>query len=80
MGDEERSVKEEEKKVRYLRFIMDLTMSVIAQSDIPIEEASQMVAKTKEVALRLFPDKEGVYDLVYKPRFQRLLREKYRLQ
>ena len=80
MEDMEKAIREEERKLRYLRFIVNLTMSVIAQSDIPIEEASRMVANTKEAALRLFPDKEEVYDLIYKPKFQRLLREKYRLQ
>lgn len=80
MEDLERDVKEEDRKLRYLRFIVDLTISVIAQSNMPIEEASRMVASTREVALKLFPGKEEAYDLIYRPRFQRLLREKYRLQ
>jgi shikimate 5-dehydrogenase len=39
-----------------------------------------MVASTKQAALNLFPDKESVYDLIYKPRLQRLMREVYRTQ
>ncbi len=80
MDDLEKAIKEEERKIRHLRFIVNLTMSVIAQSDIPFEEASRLVASTREAALRLFPGKEEAYDLIYKPKFQRLLREKYRLQ
>ncbi len=73
------AIKEEERRLRHLKFIVNLTMSVIAQSDIPLEEATKMVANTREAALRLFPGKETAYDLIYKPRLQRLLNEKYRL-
>ncbi len=73
------AVKEEDRRLRHLKFIVNLTMSVIAQSDLSLEEASKMVASTREVALRLFPGKETAYDLIYKPRLQRLLNEKYRL-
>jgi len=74
-----KAVKDENKKIKQLRFIIDLTMNVIAQSDITLEDASQMVVSTRDVASRLFPGKEEVYDLIYKPRLQRLLTEKYRL-
>ena len=73
------AVKDENRRIKQLRFMIDFTMSVIAQSDITLEEASQMVVNTKDVAARLFPGKEDVYDLIYKPRLQRLLAEKYRL-
>jgi len=35
------------------------------------------VVATRQYALRLFPDKEQTYDLIYRPRFQRLMAEKY---
>jgi hypothetical protein len=38
-----------------------------------------MVAATRRVALELFPGKEQAYDLIYQPRLQRLLVQKYRL-
>jgi hypothetical protein len=44
-----------------------------------VEEASELVAATRKYALRLFPDKALTYDLIYKPRFQRLLTEKYKM-
>jgi hypothetical protein len=46
----------------------------------PVEEASKLVADAKRAALAMFPDKELAYDLIYKPRLQRLLNERYRLQ
>ena len=54
-------------------------MSVLWQSDLPVEEASAMVAETRRFALHLFPDKGQTYDLIYQPRFKRLLFEKYHL-
>ena len=45
-----------------------------------LEEASELVTNAKRAALAMFPDKELAYDLIYKPRLQRLLRERFRLQ
>lgn len=71
----------ESRKVRRLQLMMDLVMSVISQNDaMPVEEASELVASARRAALNLFPDKELAYDLIYRPRFQRLMAEKYRLQ
>jgi coproporphyrinogen III oxidase-like Fe-S oxidoreductase len=70
---------EENRKVRRLQIAVDLVLNLVAQSDIPIEEASELVAQTRRFALNLFPDKAQVYDLIYQPKFKRLLVEKYRL-
>ena len=43
------------------------------------DDASQMIADTRRAALALFPDKELAYDLIWRPRFQRLIRERFRL-
>ena len=67
----------EARKVRRLQRVVDLGMNVIGQTDMPVEEAAELVAATRQYALRLFPDKEQTYDLIYRPRFQRLLAEKY---
>ncbi len=75
----EAEIQEENRKVRRLQIVVDLVMNLLAQSDIPVEEAAQLVAQTRQFALNLFPDKEQTYDLIYRPRFQRLLREKYRM-
>jgi len=82
MGGEmatEAEIREENRKVRRLQIVVDLVMNCLWQEDMPIEEASEMVAAARQFALSLFPDKGPTYDLIYKPRFQRLLTEKYRL-
>ena len=70
---------EENRKVRRLQIVVNLTLNVLAQSDLPVEEASELVAQTRRFALDLFPDKELAYDLIYQPKFKRLMTEKYRL-
>ncbi len=76
----EAEIQEENRKVRRLQMLVSLVINVISQSNLPVEEASELVASTKRAALNLFPDKELAYDLIYKPRLQRLMTEKYRLQ
>ncbi len=70
---------EENRKVRRLQIVVNLVMNVIRQSDLSLEEAAEMVANTRQFALRLFPDKELAYDLIYQSRFKRLLAEKYKI-
>ena len=72
---------EEGKKIRRLQLMMSMVMSVIGQDpDLTIEEAADMAAAAKQAALAMFPDKELAYDLLYKPRLQRLINERFRLQ
>ncbi|MBZ5542195.1 MAG: hypothetical protein LAO07_00770 [Acidobacteriia bacterium] len=75
----EAEILEENRKVRRLQIVVDLVSNVIRQSDLPIEEALEMVASTRRFALQLFPDKESTYDLIYRPRLQRILSEKYQM-
>ncbi len=72
---------DEGKKIRRLQMMMNMVMSVISQdSELTVEEASELVANTKRAALAMFPDKEFAYDILYKPRLQRLMNERFRLQ
>lgn len=73
-------IEDENKRIRRLQIMMNMVMSVLAQEDMSLEEASEMVANAKRAALAMFPDKELAYDLIYKPRLQRLIRERFRLQ
>jgi len=74
-------IDEENRKLRRLQWVMNMVMSVISQDqDLTIEQASQMAAEAKQVALSMFPDKEFAYDILYKPRLQRLMNERFHLQ
>lgn len=73
--------REEAKKIRRLQVMISMVMSVIGQDpSLTVEEASELAAGAKRAALAMFPDKELAYDLLYKPRLQRLIRERFRLQ
>ena len=76
---EKQDIEEEERRVKTLRFLVDFTLAYLAQTKLPLEEAQAVVAGVKKQALLLFPEKEETFDLIYLPRFQRLLRDKYQL-
>jgi hypothetical protein len=70
----------EQKLIRRLQLMMNLVMQTIAQdSSLGIDEASQMIADSRKAALSMFPGKELAYDLIWRPRFQRLMRERFRI-
>jgi hypothetical protein len=71
---------EEERKLRRLGRAMDVAAALLRQVDLTLEEAQDVVEHAKQTALKLFPDKEETFDLIYGPRFRRILVEKYRLQ
>jgi hypothetical protein len=72
---------EEARKIRRLQLMISMVMSVISQDpNLTVEEAAELVAGAKRAALAMFPDKELAYDLLYKPRLQRLMRERFRMQ
>ena len=74
-------LRQEASNIRRLQVMISMVMSVISQDpNLTVEEASELVAGTKRAALAMFPDKELAYDLIYKPRLQRLMRERYHLQ
>ena len=72
---------EEARKIRRLQLMIGMVMQVISQDPkLTIEEASELAAGAKRAALAMFPDKEFTYDILYKPRLQRLMNERFRLQ
>jgi hypothetical protein len=74
-------LEEEAKRIRRLQLMISMVMSVIGQDpNLTLSEASELAAGAKKAALAMFPDKELAFDLLYKPRLQRLIRERFRLQ
>jgi hypothetical protein len=77
MDVEEIEVREENRKVRFLRFLVDLSILSIQQNDLLFEEALKLVEDAKQAACNLFPGKEEVFELIYRPRFQRVIQERF---
>ena len=80
-GGEHNERMEEARRLRRLQVMMSMVMSVISQDpDLTLEEAAEMAANARRAALSMFPDKELAYDILYRPRLQRLMNERFRLQ
>ena len=72
--------REEQRLIRRMQMMMTMVMNVIAQDgSLSVEEASQMIADARAASLAMFPGKELAYDLIWKPRFQRLMQDRFRL-
>ena len=75
------AAEDEARLIRRLQVMISMVSSVISQDpSLTVEEASELAAGAKRAALAMFPDKELAYDLLYKARLQRLMRERFRLQ
>src|SRR5580700_261265 len=73
-------LQDEQRRLRRLQIMVNMVMSVISQDlSLTVDEASEMVADTRRAALAMFPGKELAFDLLYKPRLQRLMRERFRI-
>ena len=69
----------ENKLLRRLRFLVDLVFATIAQDNtMTLDEAWNHVRSLKAAAVTMFPGKDETFDLIYLPRFSRLLAEKFR--
>jgi hypothetical protein len=80
-GEPENERLEEGRRLRRLQLMISMVLSVIAQDpSLTMDEASEMIANARRAALAMFPGKELAFDLIYKPRLQRMLRERFHLQ
>jgi hypothetical protein len=77
--DRERLI-DEEKRLRRLRLLVDLALAELMQGAINVSEAYSIMERTRKAALKLFPDKGSVYDLIYAPRFNRIMAERFPVQ
>ncbi len=68
---------EEERRLRRLRFIVDFALQYVKTQTISHDEAMRIVEGVRKHALKLFPGKEDAFDIIYAPRFKRVLNEKF---
>ena len=72
------ALQEEERRLRMLRFVVDLNQAVLMQqADLTLREAFDILNKTRQAARNLFPGKDDVFELLYTPRFMRIIRERF---
>ena len=68
---------EEDRKIRFLRICVDLSLMCIYEQPLSPDEALDLMNGARRTAERLFPDSGRTFDLIYKPRFLRALRFKF---
>lgn len=73
----QKEIREENRKIRYLRFLVDFSILSIQQEDLHLEEALERVEEVKRAACSLFPGKEETFELIYRPRFHRVIQERF---
>jgi hypothetical protein len=79
MDINQKEIREENRKIRYLRFLVDFSVLSIQQDDLLPEEAQELVENVKRAACSLFPGKEETFELIYRPRFNRVMQERFGL-
>ena len=68
------ALREENRRLRRLRILVDFTLARLYQDpDLSLLDALQMTERCRDAALTLFPGKETAFDLIYRPRFERVL-------
>jgi len=72
------ALREEERRLRMLRFVVDLNLATLMQqTDLTLQEAFDILKNTRQAARNLFPGKDDVFELIYTPRFMRIIRERF---
>jgi hypothetical protein len=75
-----RAIREEALRARRAQLVADLTCALLEQTaDLSLGEALVLMGNARRSVLELFPDKEQVFDLLYRPRFLRIVVERFRL-
>jgi len=68
---------EENRKIRHLKMMVSLGLAVLSQERLSRREAEQIVESIRCSALRMFPGKETTWEIVYAPRFHRVIEERW---
>lgn len=69
---------DERRRLRRLQMMVNMALSVLSQDpNLTLQEGRDMVADCRAAALAMFPGKELAFDLIYKPRLQRVLNERF---
>jgi hypothetical protein len=69
---------DERRKLRRLQIMVGMVHSVLSQDpDLTPQKAFTMIAGCRAAALALFPGKELAFDIIYKPRLERVVGERF---
>ena len=66
----------EEERMRSLRRVVDECARELAEQDLSRKQAEARIEEVREQVLELFPGKEEQFELIYRPRFERIIQDK----
>lgn len=71
---------EERRRLRRLQIMVGMVRAVLSQDpDLTVQKSAEMISDCRNAALAMFPGKELAFDLIYKPRLERAVEERFRL-
>lgn len=77
-ADRTSALKEEERRLRRMRILVSLATQALYQDrDLTVQEARQLVGNLRRAVLNLFPGKEATFEIVLRPRLERILVERW---
>ncbi len=71
------AIREENRRLKIFRFVSDLTLQRLCVESLTLEEAREIVAQLRKMAVNMFPGKGSVFDLVISPRMERVIFERF---
>jgi hypothetical protein len=78
--EREELLRDEEERLRRLRLLVDVTAQVLSEDEkLTFCEALRLVEAARTAALRLFPDKNDTFELVIRPRLDRIVLERFNI-
>lgn len=78
--DSTQDIREEQTRMARLRVLVDLTAYRLQHRALSREQALSLIERTRGEVMRLCPGKAEVFELVLRPRFQRILNERARVE
>lgn len=77
---DEAALQEEQDRVRRMRLLVDVTAQVLSEDEtLTFCEALRLIEAARTAVLRLFPDKDDTFNLVIRPRLERIVHERFRI-
>lgn len=77
---DEADLQEEQQRIRRMRLLVDVTAQVLSEDEkLTFCEALRLIEAARTAALRLFPDNGDTFNLVIRPRLERIVLERFQI-
>jgi hypothetical protein len=77
---DEAALHEEQHRIRRMRLLVDVTAQVLSEDEkLTFCEALRLIEAARTAVLRLFPDKDDTFNLVIRPRLERIVHERFQI-